>query len=514
MSKQDSTGKRLVKGTGVTWIRLAITIVAQLVTTPLYLQFWSVETYGTWLLLVAAIGFLQIPGASFQNYIGFELMREAAQDKSRFTILLRSSLWLGAIYGLVELSIAVILAFTVIPNVTGMDSTAMVRKESSIVFIIMALGSGLNWNWGGIWVRGASATGHYARGAWWGVADGMFKVLSPLIVIPLGFGMTGAALTLALSLLLLHQFTLWDLRRLVRLDMADEKRVDLRLAWTCFRESQGLSLKAGLEMLRQQGIRLVLGPVMGATQLAAFASMRTGANAALQGLSSITNPLMPELMRFLSKRDQARSEAAMGTVWMIVIGLMAPAFVILQVFMETLFHWWTRGKIPYDAPFFATVSTGVLVYAAAQPAVAIVRGNNLVKVQFVNSLVAGIIAVTGTLVLGKMMGLLGVGIALLLAELASSLGFRISARRWLNQNQMIWPKKASDIVVIGVWLSAICMALIAFMPGWKIWVLVCFILAISTLVIHYFRSLPEMVTSRIKSLGEKLPITRHILKHI
>jgi O-antigen/teichoic acid export membrane protein len=514
MSRADGTTKRLIKGTGVTWIRLGITILAQIVATPVYLHYWSAETYGSWLLIMAAIGFLQIPGTSFQNYIGFELMRESTRDRSRFSTVLVSSIRFGALYGIFELTVAGFLSVTVVPGILGPDASDLLRSQASQTFFFMALGSGLVWNWGGMWVRGANATGYYARGAGWGVADGLVRVLTPLIALSLGFGMPGAALGLAVSLMILHQFTVRNLRKFVRLEMIPDARVDLRLARMAFRHSQMLSLKSGLEMLRQQGIRLILAPLMGTTLLAAFASMRTFANAALQGLNSITNPLMPELMRFLSKRDQVRSEAAMGTVWMIVIAMMVPMFVILQVIAADFFHWWTRGKIAFDAPFFAIISTCVLVFASAQPAGAIVRGNNLLKIQFVNSLLAGIIAVVGSLLLGSKFGLLGVGIALLLAEVTSAIGFRIAADQWMEGNGLAWPTRASISVSLAVLLGAVAMGLIAWIPSSSIWVVIAFVPLISLLVFDYIRNLPEMAITRIRSLGMKLPIARYLVKYV
>ena len=103
--------------------------------------------------------------------------------------------------------------------------------------------------------------------------------------------------------------------------------------------------------MRQQGVRLVLAPLAGPVALAAFSTMRTGANVALQGLNTIVNPILPDLMRFLHDRDQPRSEAAFSTIWVVVVALMAPGVVILQLIMEPLFVFWTQGKIAL-IPFF------------------------------------------------------------------------------------------------------------------------------------------------------------------
>ena len=147
---------------------------------------------------------------------------------------------------------------------------------------------------------------------------------------------------------------------------------DIMLGLTTVLKSQVLTLKSLLEMLRQVGVRLVLVPLVGMGEMVAFSTMRTGANTALQGLGTITDPILPELMRFLNQRDQARMETAFSTVWIILIAAMAPSVMMLQVIVSPLFEIWTHGKIPFDPVLFASLSAGVLVYASAQPAMAVV----------------------------------------------------------------------------------------------------------------------------------------------
>jgi O-antigen/teichoic acid export membrane protein len=183
--------------------------------------------------------------------------------------------------------------------------------------------------------------------------------------------------------------------------------------------------------------------------------MRTGANVALQGLNTIVNPMLPDLMRFLHGRDQPRSEAAFATVWIVVVALMAPGVVILQTFIEPFYVFWTQGKITFDPMLFAMLSLGVLVYAVVQPAMAVVIGNNLTKTQFS---LAGLAAVTllGVLcLLVPIIGIIGAAIALLLAEIVAAIGYKIYAQRWLNENDLEWPRRPFYLAVTSVCIAAV-----------------------------------------------------------
>ncbi|MEJ7663173.1 MAG: hypothetical protein WKG07_28365 [Hymenobacter sp.] len=139
-----------------------------------------------------------------------------------------------------------------------------------------------------------------------------------------------------------------DLFRLLRREKVPFSRPSVRLGWQNTLRSLAVSGKWLLENARQQGVRLLMAPLAGVAGLTAFSTMRTGANVSLQGLNTIVNPLMPELMRFLHQRDQLRVESAFSTVWFVLVAVLAPAMVVVQAFVEPLYLLWTRGRVPFS----------------------------------------------------------------------------------------------------------------------------------------------------------------------
>ncbi len=296
--------------------------------------------------------------------------------------------------------------------------------------------------------------------------------------------------------------------RLMRKHDIKFTRPSARLGFRNFTRSLAVSGKLVLENARQQGVRLVLAPLAGAASLAAFSTMRTGSNVALQGLNTITNPLMPDLMRFLHSRDQARVEAAFGTVWVVVIALMAPAVVTLQVIVAPLFSLWTRGQIEFDPTLFAIMSLAVLVYALAQPAMAVVMGNNLMKPQLLLSIAAAIIAIGGIVVLVPLIGISGAGVALLAAEIVASIGYVFFARKWLHREGLLWPQKSFSIAAVSIIISAVSLGSMIVFPDakWLILAITLFLFALT--VRQYWLLLPALVTTRVVSLASSFPPIR------
>jgi len=255
------------------------------------------------------------------------------------------------------------------------------------------------------------------------------------------------------------------------------------------------------EMARQQGSRIILAPLAGVADMAAFATMRTGANFALQGLNTVTSPVMPELMRFLAARDQARTESAFAIVWLMLCAVLAPAIVVVQWLAPALFPLWTHGKIAFDPWLFGMLSLGVSLFALAQPAAAVLQGNNILRAQLGISVVAAVVAVGGMALLVPLMGVRGAGLALLAAELTSLTACVWMAQKWLQQQAMRWPWKAFGAAAAAVPVTALGMVALQLLPAGLTLTGLAVVLVLQGLIaLLYWRNLPALARRRAASL--------------
>ena len=495
---------RIIRSTLVTWLRLGLVILSQIIVTPIYLGYWAANEYGIWLAIVAITEVMQIPGIAHQNYVGNELLRYSNTDQTMFSRILKSGLKIGFAYGILELAAATCFALLTPASFWAETVPGAFLTEFRVALVAMAVGNGLLWNWGGLWVRCGNAMGRYERGVWWGIADVLVKTVAPLSVIPFGAGITTSVSVGTAAVLLLHAACIYDLRENVLPSIDDSATGEWRLGFRNFQHSLLLSLRSVLDIARTTGVRLILIPLAGVDQLTAFATMRTGANAALQGLSSITNPLLPELMRFLNMRDQQRSEAALGTIWMLLVGGMIPGVVILQTAAPFFFTLWTRNKIVFDPLLFGTLSLGVLVFAASQPAMAIAIGNNLVRQLLFISLCVAVLTTGGLIVLVPMWGLRGAGVSLLVGEIFATACFVRGSAKWLETKGMFWPTRAFTIVTGSVFLSGAAILAISLRPDWNGTSLPLFLVLESLFVFLYWRSLPSIAQEKINGMFNRV----------
>lgn len=501
-----STAGRLISGSAAAWARIIITVISQVVLVPIYLSYWSPETYGVWIAIQSLVIMLTLFDLGHHTYVGYELLRLVRTDMVKFCKYLWSAILIGIFVALFELVVILALVyFTIVPllvgeTVEGMESNLATDAGYVLLF------AGINWvatsAFTGYFVRCLEAFGHHARLAWWGVVHLIMSTLLPAIAVVKGASFFYAGVVLLIGSIAFYIPIYFDMHRLMRRERVFFIKPSWQIGTQNFLRSTGVTGKLILENLRQQGVRLILAPISGAVALAAFSTMRTGANVALQGLNSIINPLMPDLMRFLHARDQVRSEAGFGTIWVVVVGLISPAVIFLQSIAPPLFGLWTKGRIDFDPLLFACLSMSVLIYAVAQPAIAVVTGNNLMRPQLALSGISAGIVVMLVIVLVPLIGLPGAGVALVVSESAAAVGYVLTARSWLRANELRWPTKSFNKAVISVSISSLSMFGIALLPSFT-WIIagLGIVLCIANFA-SYWYTLPEQVRARFHQIRQ------------
>jgi len=379
-------------------------------------------------------------------------------------------------------------------------------EQAGAVLFINCIAWLLSGSIGGIFTRVLTAFDYYPRLSWWGVLIISVKAIAPAVAVVMGASLLTVGITLAVATIIVNSLLFTDIFHLLQKEDLFFKKTSFRIGWRNFLKSLGVSGRNLLENLRVGGVRIILAPLTGSVGLVTFSTIRTGANFAMQGLHTITNPLMPELMKFLRHRDQERSETAFGTIWVIVIAIMAPAVVLLQAFIQPLFSIWTNGKVVFDPFLFAILSLSVLVYAIAQPAISIVTGNNLLKTQLLLSAIAAIIVIGGMFTLVPIMGIRGAGAALLAAEIVVAKAYKISASAWLKDHELVWPRQSSSIANTSVWISAASMGALIIFPAGKFIVLAAALLLMYLNLTRYWLSLPNFTRKRTKDMVSSWPL--------
>lgn len=448
-----STHLRLARGASLTLAGVIVGILGQVVTVPIYLSKWDAQTYGVWLIFLGLQGYLSLISVAYKQYTHGEVLKCGREARQKVHRIYWASLMMAHIIAVAEfgavLSLAPLIVSTVLDTEAG--STDSVTHTIILLLVLFSLVRAVAIPFSAITQQTLTIHGHYPRIAAWGLLNTVATLVLPLVVVVFGADLLIAGLSLLVAhtvVLLIAWVDMWNLAK--RYDLLRRPRIDWRMGFLNALYCLPLAGQAFLDSLRQQGFRILLGAYVGATSVTTLATTRTFANVLQQGLGVITGPLLPELMRYVVDRDQERMEGAFAIVWLSVFALLMPGVLLLALLAEPIFVFWTRGAVEFDAILFLTLMSVVTVYAAAQPATAILQGQNRIAWIISAAVVAALGLGVFSLMLIPLFGLRGAGFALLAAELCALMVVVQGALRSLAQSGLRFPLPSLALVLVNI----------------------------------------------------------------
>jgi O-antigen/teichoic acid export membrane protein len=503
-----SSLNRFLSASAASWSRILFTIATQVLLVPVFLGHWTVEEYGCWLIIQTLVTVAQLLSTGHQTFVGYEFLKIGDNQQKQMRLLFYSALpyvLIIAVFELFGLLALIRLGFVTAsfdPN-QSMDRGVLHQAIWSLVLysLYWVLGSG-----GALASRAVAPYGHFARMAWWATFVAFAQAAVSGAAVAAGADLLQTVVCVLLAGIIANIPFYIDVWRLFRRYGIFPVRPDWRFGLRNAGYSLALSLSSVLDLSRQQGVRIFLGAIIGVTEMTAFSTTRTMSNLSLQGIGTITNPIMPEIMRFLRERDADRTNATVGFVWFFTVILLAPILIIFQCLMPAVFHIWTRGKIAFNPMLFGLFSISLLVFSLARPSVAVLQGNNLLKVQLWISILVSVIAVGGILLLTSAFGVSGAATALLFAELAGTVLAIRFAWIWLTENKIGFPWRlfAVSLCSIGVTTVAIFAMIYlprAILPIAGLSLTLCLVTALA-----FLRQLPPVAAHRMRSFLTRLPL--------
>lgn len=500
MTATGSSTSRILSASVASWASIGVTVITQIALVPLYLGSWDAHVFGAWLLIQAVWAIVRVVDLAHHDYVGFECLRLGATQRSAIARVIFSAAPMVVLIALWDLLLVWQLGQAeFVAGWVGNDAQLLSQWRTALQ--LQAVTWLLTGSVGGLIVRWLTPFGYWPQFAWWGVVNAVVTALIPALAVISGANLLQAMIALCLTNFVYYLVFFIAMVRIVRHQNLGVAVPSISQGFAQLFSALWLVAKSLAEMARQQGSRVILAPLAGVADMAAFATMRTGANFALQGLNTITGPVMPELMRFLAARDQARTESTFAIVWLVLCAVLCPAMVIVQWLAPALFPLWTHGKIVFDPWLFGLLSLGVSVLALAQPATAVLRGNNILRAQLGISLLAAAVAVGGMIWLVPQMGVRGAAVALLAAELLSLFAYVWVAQQWLRRQSMQWPWKAFGAAASTVPFTALGLVALVLLPaGLALAGLALTLILQGIVVFIYWRHLPALARIRAASL--------------
>jgi O-antigen/teichoic acid export membrane protein len=491
-----SATRRIFSGSAAAWSRIVVTLFGQVLLVPVLLSHWSLEQYGCWLIIQSVTGMSTVLSFGHQNFIGFEFLKCGAEKTHQLALIFYSSIPYAIIIGLIELIIVLMLIYLGLLN-TIFDPyhslSAVVLNEATTALVIQSIVWLMVSCIGGLAGRLLAPLGHYPKNAWWGVCGTIITLSASVTAVLLGAGLLMTVIAVAIATVLYNIPLYFDFWNILKINKLHPVRPDMILGFNNVKKSFAVAANTFLDLLRQQGLRVFISALVGIKEMAAFSTLRTASNVALQ-----------ELMRFLRNQDQDRTDATLAFVWFCTVILLAPSLVILQFIMPDIFSIWTRGKIEYDPLVFGLFSMSIIIFAVGQPAAAVLQGNNLLKEQLFITTLTAIISILGVIFFAPKIGIRGAAFVLVIAESVGTFFLVKFASRWLSRNGMNWPWGLFKLTSVAAFLSISILLVISTYKSVNGLFLAASIGIGLAQAWLFIRAMPNLAISKIKNMASKL----------
>jgi O-antigen/teichoic acid export membrane protein len=405
--------KRLLLGFGANAFGQAVTIAIQISSLPIFLIYWDTAKYGTWILLSAIPSYLIMADVGMVSVAGNKMVMAMARNDldEANEIFQTAQLFLTIVCTTLFVLIVPVTLFWPMPDYMTWDSRLALTALMCAVLVAI---------YGGLSEAVFKATDRYPEGTLLGQTSRLAEWVGYIVGLILFDDFSGVAWT-GLFGRLLSACTMVVLAqkgsRGLRLGYSRASRLELRrmaqpaISFMAFPLANALSF---------QGVTLVVGALEGAANVTVFTAYRTIARVAVQIISIFSLTLWPEFSRLFGAGESAAVAALYKRS--ALLGSLSAIGLSLAVYAAApwLLRFWSHGRIP----FIGLDLAWLLAYAAVAGSAYVPRTILLATNQHVGlaawSLAVAAISVALAWGLGTVSGLLGVSIAMFLAEVVNA----------------------------------------------------------------------------------------------
>ncbi len=409
-----------------------LSMLQAIVQVPLLLRFWSPAEYGMWIAVLAATSLVTRLDIGHQSYVGNLFNRYWVEDKSRLRTVFASSVLGAFIVAGVELSAGVLMfGFGKIEWLSGSVPEGVDRENFRIAFFAYLLFWVAQGSVGGILGRLYQPVGLFSRAQVIGIIYHFLGFFALVVSVALGASIAGAMLAQIAAWVTCNLFMFWDVRKLFPEFYPWWKGGDLLVAWNNLRASLVLTINGLIEQAGSSGLVLLVMGILAPLEVAMFTTIKTVGNTALQGVSVILYPVMPDVVRYHFQREPAKLTAVFGLVWCVAGTLVCMAFSAISPVLAPLYATWTQNALPFSPVLFAFVVLAVCFRQWATPLQTYLHGVNLMAAQTLAVVLRTAVTLFLAFVFLKQGGIVVAGAVLLAGEILAAIVYFFATRNSL-----------------------------------------------------------------------------------
>lgn len=401
--------RRIASGAGAYGYAQAVSIGTQLVSLPLFLHYWDMETYGYWLAITAVPFYLSLADAGISTASCNQMIGLIAKgDSFRANAVFQSALaFLVAVSFLVlfVVSISLLLLPVSLLRAPDWQMVFMLLSVSVVMSLFCSLAEVVY-----------KATGNYAAGTYLVTTGRLIEWIGGLVGLIFTRSYIGVATCALLARLCYTLLSIWLSHRrtdFLRWGIQHANIAEIRRSATSGLLFLSISLTNALSL---QGFTLLVAATLGPAATAVFNTYRTIARIVVQVTNALSNPLWPELTALKGQKDDSsfwklfRRANRLG--FLIAVG----GALLIYLLSPYLLEIWTHGHIPFDPTSMAIFLLYAAVCSASQVSRVVLMSIDHHAGLALQSLIAAIISLAVAFAVWPDFGMTGVVGAMVLGE--------------------------------------------------------------------------------------------------
>lgn len=405
-----SVFQRIGKGMGAYSYAQLVTVSTQILGLPIFLYFWTLEEYGTWLMLSAIPVYFAMSDLGMVSVAGNKMtMALANHDKKEGNRIFQSAflMTLGMIFLVLIVSMIVVALC---------DIGLLSKVENKIVLLLLITASLLNI-FGGLIDAIFRASGEYARGTYLVTTARLFEWIFTISAIYLYNDIVFAALGYLLGRVLMTIFNFFYTNNRHTHFSWSFRFAEWKIIKEMLKPSLAFMALPISNSINIQGLTLVVGSFLGPATVVYFNTYRTLSRFLIQGAFIINKPLWPEFSRLfglgeISEIRRYYNISIIATTLFMLLG-----FICLYYLSDDIFEYWTSGKVTVIGKVYYPLLLAAFIAGLTQVSTTILSATNLHTQYFMFILSLSIITVSISYFGVDKFGLAGISTILVFTEI-------------------------------------------------------------------------------------------------
>lgn len=413
---------RALKNSFVGIIAFVFSLAQAIIIVPVLLKYWGNEKYGLWLALYAGFSLLQSLDTGHINYIGNKLNITYNTDKGELKNILASSFIMAMIIGTLQILVVVLLIlFNLLPAFIGIETNILNQFSIPASLLILLISWLFSGSIGGILHRIMIPTGFYFQAQWWGILYRFCQFLSIIIVAILGGSILEATLFYVFIQFIVYGLTFYYIKIKIPEFYPWWKGAKLVIAFSNFKNSLVFTSTSFVQQLGNNGLILFISNLFSSFYLPIFTTIRTMTNTALSITNLLINSILPDFIRYHTGKEKEKLNSVFNANWFFSGLIVNIGLIMVIPFADYIFKLWTKGIINFDFNLFVSLAASISVINFGAGLYNYIYGINNLRAVSAITVTRVIILFCFSYLLSSFMGLGGIGVAILISEIFSSI---------------------------------------------------------------------------------------------